>query len=277
MGDNKAPEAKDIADFCGKFPTKCIEINLIILDCFIFSILLIDLIFISWKDFSKNVLVVFIFIFIISIIILILIIILRYWRAKNVIKFEKKRNGKIIAVIAIALSFVINILFSIENFIFNDSLNKSKIPCEPKLSTINHYNYPHLYNSTILNKDIRRKLETCSNGESYNTKVKLLDQILMPVTIQTLQYFTMILFFLFITLYGRIKDGLDEPEKPKVFTVENVEQFSFNGENGNNANVVVYNNQNKEDEMDINNEGQNQNNRETITSELIDSQRNNLQ
>lgn len=276
MDDHKAPDPKDIADSCGKLSTKCIEINLIVLDCFISSLLLIDLIIISWKDFSKNVLVVFIFIFIISIVILILIIILRYWRSKNVIKFEKKRNGKNITVIAAVLSFVINILFFIEDYIFNESLNKSKIPCEPKLSTINHYNYPHLYNSTILNKDIRRKLETCSNGESYITKVKLLDQIMMPLTIGLLQYSTLLLFFLFITLYGRIKDGLEEPEKPKVFTVENVEQFSFNGEKGNNSNVVVYNNLNKKDEMDINNEGQNKDDLETITSELIDSQRKKL-
>ena len=265
--DNNDIEPKEIVEQIEKLPTKVIEIIIIVFLSFMFAIFLIDLIIIQWKDFSKKVLVVAIFCFIIIIVLLILSIIIRYWRAKNLIKTDKKRSGKIIALISIILSLILIILSQIENYLIENSLENSKIPCEP---IINNYHYPYnyiiknLYNSTIINKDIRRKLDSCPNGQDFIQKVRISDQILIKIAFGLLVNFSYILFGIFITILNRIKDGLDGPEKEKVFIVQNVEKLNF----------FRHNNEDKktDNKLCIKDEEQNKNKYETM-----DSQERNLQ
>ncbi len=173
--DNKKDDAdpKEVVELCEKLSSKGIEICLIILNSFIFALALIDLIIIKWEDFLKKFLVIFIFIFIICIINLILPIILRYWRAKNLIKTDKKRSGKILAIIGIVLSLISVILWEIEDYVFTNSLNNSKIPCEQiKVNPypLNNYNYANLYNKTLANRKKRRILETRLYSKSQSCR-----------------------------------------------------------------------------------------------------------
>ncbi len=98
-----------------------------------------------------------------------------------------------------------------------------------------------------------------------------------------LKYYSLIQFGVYIILTNRIRDGLDRPEKEKIFEVQNVEElhFTIQGNKTNDqANIVIYNNQNsqditKEKKMRTKNE-EITNDLDTIDFEAIDSQEKNL-
>ena len=213
MGDNndnnnnQIEGAKEIVELMEKLSAKPIEIIGIIFSSFLFVLLFIDLIIIKWSDFtkgSKKVLVLFVFIFLFSIVILIFSILIRYWRAKDLIKKEKKKAGKIISFLGIIFSFILIVLSNIESMFYESSLIYLIEPCEKITPTLNQYGYlsnhiiNNLYNSTIINKDIRRKLEICPAGQDYITNVRIVDEVMMKITIALLDYFYSILFGLFI-------------------------------------------------------------------------------
>ena len=247
-------------------------------------LLFIDLIIIKWSDFtkgSKKVLVLFVFIFLFSIVILIFSILIRYWRAKDLIKKEKKKAGKIISFLGIIFSFLLIVLSSIESIFYESSLIYLVEPCEKKITpTQNLYGYPYnhklnnLYNSTIINKDIRRKLEICPAGQDYITNVRIVDEVMMKITIALLDYFYSILFGLFIILLNRIKDGKDGPEeeKKKIFNNLEVESIQISKERGQ-SNITIYNTRKNRDDK---NARKDKNSIATNSAEPIDTQERNL-
>ena len=285
MGDNdkkfEGAEAKDVIENCEKLSAKAIEISTIILNSFIFALLFADLIIIKWSDFTKTtkrVLTLFIIIFLISIVLLIFSILLRYWRAKNLIKKEKKNTGRIIAFLGIILSFALIVFSNLDSIFFENSLIYLIEPCEKKAPILYPNGYPYnlkqnnLYNSTIINKDIRRKLEICPIGQDYIKNVRLVDEIMMKVTFAILEYFYSILFGFFIILLTRIKDGIDGPEKEKNFIVQNVESLRISIERGQ-SNIIEYLNKNNREKK---NEIQNRNILAINKVESIDTQERNL-
>ena len=221
--------------------------------------------------------VLFIFIFLFTFTILFFSIILRYWRAKSLIKTRKRKSGKIIALISIILSLFSVIFSNIESKVFEKNLNTLIIPCEPR-PTLNPYRYPYytylknVFNSTIINKDKRRKLDYCPIGQNYIKNVRFIDEFLMKLTTSLLEYSCSILFGLFIFLLNRIEDGIDGPEKKKIFIVQNVETLQFSKE-GDNSNIIVYNKRSIGDEKI---EIQNKNSLDTNNFEPINSQEKNL-
>ena len=291
MGDNndnnnnQIKEAKEIVELMEKLSAKPIEIIGIIFSSFLFVLLFIDLIIIKWSDFtkgSKKVLVLFVFIFLFSIVILIFSILIRYWRAKDLIKKEKKKAGKIISFLGIIFSFIIIVLSYIESMFYESSLIYLVEPCEKKITpTLNQYGYPYnhklnnLYNSTIINKDIRRKLEICPAGQDYITNVRIVDEIMMNITFALLNYFYTILFGLFIILLNRIKDGKDGPEKEeekKIFINLEVESIQISKERGQ-SNITIYNTRKNRDDK---NARKDKNSIATNSAEPIDTQERNL-
>lgn len=133
-------ETKDILDILNEFEklsSKTVEIISLIIGFFIFAISFIDLIIIKWKNISKNCLVLFIFMFIISIIILVLSIIIRYWRAKNLIKTDNKRKGHKISICCIILSIIFSLLSYIEFNVFKQNLLLRYL--DIVLATISYY------------------------------------------------------------------------------------------------------------------------------------------
>ena len=282
MGDNdnkiEGVDAKDVVETCEKLSAKSIEICVIILSSFIFVLLFADLIVIKWSDLtkgSKRVLVLFVFIFLLSIAILIFSILLRVWRAKDLIKKEKKKAGKIIALLGIILSFVLVVFSSIESMFYESCLIYLIEPCEKITPTLNQYGYPYnhklnnLYNSTIINKDIRRKLEICPYGKDYIINIRIVDEFMMKFTIAMLDYFYFILFGLFIILLTRISDGKDGPEeKEKIFKnlkVESIRIFKDRSQ----SDITIYNTRKNSEEK---NEIKDRNKITTNSSEPIESQ-----
>ena len=260
--DNDGVEPKDIVENIEKLPTKPIEIILKVLNSIFFVLLLIDLIIIKWNDFSKNVLILAIFYFIIVIILLIFCIILRYWRAKNLIKTDKKRNGKIIALIGVILSLTLIVLSQIEDYLIEKSLDNSKKPCEHKTIYDNYpynYKYKNLYNSTIVNIDIRRKLETCPTGQDFIRNIRLSDEIMIKINFGILLNFSFVLFGSYIIILNRIRNGQDEPEKKKIFIDSAVQTLDFSELN--------YKDKNKNNKLYIRDDEQNKNNYETMNSQ----------
>lgn len=284
--DNKdEPNPKEVVELCEKLSSKAIEICLIILNSFNFALPLIDLFIIKWKDFSKSVLVIFIFIFIICIIHLILPIILRCWRAKNIIKTDKKKSGKNLAIIGIILSIISVILWEIEDYNFANSLNNLKRPCQQiKVNPypLNNFNYANYYNKTLSNKEKRRILEICPPGQDYILEARFVDLFLGYFSIYMLKYFSLLQLGIYIILKNRIRDGLDGPEKEKIFVIQNVEElhFSMQGNKANDqAKVKIYNNRNNQDITEGNKMRANEeitNNSDKICVETIDSQERNL-
>ena len=71
-------------------------------------------------------------------------------------------------------------------------------PCEKITPTLNQYDYlsnhiiNNLYNSTIINKNIRRKLEICPTGQDNITNVRIVDKVMMKLTIVGLSLFYII-------------------------------------------------------------------------------------
>ena len=136
MGDNdikiEGPESKDVLEACEKLNAKPIEIFVIILSSFIFVLVFASLIVIKWSDLtkgSKRVLVLFVFIFLLSIAILIFSILIRVWRAKDLIKKERKKAGKIIAFLSIIFSILLIVFSSIESMFYEKSLIYLIVPC----------------------------------------------------------------------------------------------------------------------------------------------------
>ena len=78
-------------------------------------------------------------------------------------------------------------------------------PCEKITPTLNQYGYlsnhiiNNLYNSTIINKNIRRKLEICPTGQDNITNVRIVDKVMMKLTIVGLS-----LFYIIRSLYNFI-------------------------------------------------------------------------
>lgn len=271
------PDPDKVLELSEKLPARTIEIFTIIINSFIFALLIIDSLVIKWSHFKKEVLVLFIFIFLFIFTILFFSIILRYWRAKSLIKTRKKKSGIIIALISIILSLFSVIFSNIESIVFEKNLNNLIIPCEPK-PTINPYGYSYytylnnLYNSSIINKDKRRKLDYCPDGQNYIKNVRIIDELMMKLTTSLLEYFYSILFGLFIFLFNRIERGIDGPEKKNIFIVQNVETLQFS-KNGDNSNIIVYNKRSNGDER---NKIQNKNSLDTDNFEPINSQEKNL-
>jgi len=241
MGDNdikiEGPESKDVVETCEKLNAKPIEIFVIILSSFLFVLVFASLIVIKWSDLtkgSKRVLVLFVFIFLLSIVILIFSILIRVWRAKDLIKKERKKAGKIIAFLSIIFSFLLIAFSNIESMFYEKSLIYLIEPCVKITPTLNPYGYPYnhklnnLYNSTLINKDIRRKLEICPNGKDYIINIRLVDELMMKISIAFLDYLGSILFGLFIILLTRISDGKDGPEeKKKNLKIWKLNHFEF--------------------------------------------------
>ena len=281
--DNDAKEKiKDCLEILEKISSKAVEIFSITINSIIFVLLILNISFIKWKNLRKGDLVLFIFMFIISIIILVLSIIIRIWRSKNIIKTLYKKKGSIIAIICIVLSLIFIILTYVEIYYFNDSVNKAKIPC-PK----NNYYYPYYnplnlqINKTLFNNDIRR-LDSCKNGVEYITSVSLLDLLLASISLCLFQYFSYIIFGIWLILRKRIKEGLDGPEKAKIFEFQKVNNLNIPPVNDSNSNGVTSNNQKNIQNVDVNsniiniNQNKNPNNLNQINLEIIDSQEKNL-
>ena len=65
-----------------------------------------------------------------------------------------------------------------------------------------------------------------------------------------LKYFSLLQLGIYIILMNRIRDGLDGPEKEKIFVVQNVEELHFfikGNKTNDQTKVKIYNNRNIQD------------------------------
>ena len=154
-------------------------------------------------------------------------------------------------------------------------------PCEKIAPTLNQNGYlsnhiiNNLYNSTIINKNIRRKLEICPTGQDNIINVRIVDEVMMKLTIVLLDYLYSILFGLFIILLTRIIDGkdwLEEKEKEKIFINLKDESIQISKERGQ-SNITIYNTRKNKDDKNVR---KGKNSIATNSTELIDSQERNL-
>ena len=265
-------ELNETTEHCGKFSSKCIEICSIILYSFLFVLVMSSLIIIKWKYLSGFDLFVFILMLLITIVNLILSIIIRYWRAKSLIKTDKKSKGNSISKACIALSLVLVILCFIEYISFNNSIDSAKLPCEYKnYQTIYYNNLCNLYQKKIKLKLIReniRRLEPCPPGQTYIQPLRFIDIFLGLFCIYFMQALSYSGFAIWLILKQRIDNKLDGPEKEKIFIKQNIETLSFLREvgEGDKSNIIIYNNENNiEQNNDIMKE---------IKPEIVDTQRN---
>lgn len=181
---------------------------------------------------------------------LILSIIIRKWRAKDLIKTDKKNAGNSISKACIALSIILLALSYIEDFSFKESIDNAKMPCQYTI------NYPTNYFCNNLYKQYQQKirrlesLEPCPSGQTYIQPLRIIDFVMGYASIYFMQILSYIGFGIWLILKGRIDNKLDGPEKEKIFIKENVETLCFLRDQDN-SNIIVYNNKNNNEQNKI--------------------------
>ena len=106
--------------------SKAMEINIIIFNSISFVLIFICFTAIKWKEIPYPHLIAFLLMFIIIIIDLIFSSFIRYWRAKNLIKTEKKNIGNIFCIISFTISFILSLGTFLELIYFNAILEKDE-------------------------------------------------------------------------------------------------------------------------------------------------------
>ena len=119
--------------------TKTLEIVLICLNSISFILLLFCLIVIKWKELNAADAAFFSIMFIMSILFLIFSILLRYWRAKNLIKGVRKRTGISFCTAGLILVIINFIICLIEEIVFTISFYKADYPCRNFDNTVYIY------------------------------------------------------------------------------------------------------------------------------------------
>ena len=112
--------------------SKSLEINLIVYNSISLILFLISLIIIPWDELSKANLAFFIIMFLINIICLIFSSLIRYWRAKNLIKEEKRSLGNSLSIAGSTLTIIQFILCIIEEIIIAIGISRANYPCDDR-------------------------------------------------------------------------------------------------------------------------------------------------
>ena len=194
------------------------------------------LIAIKWSKIPGVNLALFIIMFIIVLINLAFIIMLRYWRAKGIIKTTKKNIGTNISVICFALIIICLIICVVENFVISYAFQSVNYPClNYKYSNDQYYNdyyyQGNYYYYKIKNNNTEniRNLNTdsdidklCANKDKYyDTKIISDGEYTLSYSALCYLEVTLILgMWIYLLLRRRIFQGLDGPSIPSTGQVQ---------------------------------------------------------
>ena len=184
--------------------TKTLEIILIALNSISAVAIFLCLVIIKWSEISKANLALFIIMFLINIVYLVFSIILRYWRAKNLIKEEKKSLGTSFSIAGFSLAIIQFILCLIEEIVFIIGTFRANYPCRGKNSEYsNEYHYFRRI-STKVNCYVE-------SPDYYTGAISDWQEFLAYITFSYLEIAIIFAIILFNLLRNRIEHKLDGP------------------------------------------------------------------
>lgn len=187
--------------------TKTLEIILIVLNSISAVAIFLCLVIIKWNEISKANLALFIIMFLINIVYLIFSVILRYWRAKNLIKDEKRSLGNSLSLAGFSLVIIQFILCLIEEIVFIIGTLKANYPCRSKNS--DYYNPYYRRISTKVNCEIE-------SSSYYTGAISDWQEFIAYITFSYLEIAIIFAIILFNLLKNRIEHRLDGPPQVQI-------------------------------------------------------------
>ena len=207
--------------------TRTLEIISIIFHSIQTIFLLICFIVIKWSIIPVINLAMFILMMMIILTNLTFIIMLRYWRAKGIIKTTKRNLGINIATIGFALIIICLIICIIEDFLISYGFYTANYPCINYKYNNDQNNNDYYYNGNIYyyktrnsNRENIRNLSTdsdndefCADKETYYYAGVISDEeyILSYFTLSYLEISSVLGIWIWFLLRRRIIQGLDRP------------------------------------------------------------------
>ena len=187
---------------------KALEITLIVLNGIAFFLLFLCLVIIKWSRLYTANILFFLLMFFIEIACIIFLIFLRYWRAYNRIKTDKKYTGMVFCSVGMGITITNFFVVLVETVILFVNFTDLDFPC---YSLVNDSS-THTYYYRVLDSIYTR--ETCKVlGKDYDAKVISYGEYW--ISIITFSYCILAFFFLnfmWYVLRRRILLGIDEPE-----------------------------------------------------------------
>ena len=188
--------------------TKTLEIISIVFNSIAFFLIFLSLIIIKWKELSKANLVFFILMLLITTCCLVFAIFLRYWRAADLIKNNKKSIGASFAVATLVLVIIHFIMCLIEEIVFSISFYRANYPC---------YNMNDIYYDNYSYRRMGSNVDCSKESSSYFEENITFGQYFMAyVTFSYLEIYLILEMIICHILKIRIKLDLDGPQPINV-------------------------------------------------------------
>ena len=188
--------------------TKTLEIALIILNSISFVLIILCLGIIKFNEMPKANLALFIIMLLINLAYLIFSIILRYWRAKNVIKEDKRSLGVSLSQAGLILGIVQFIFCLIEEIVFIIGCYRTNHPCyrNDEYYNGNYHYYRRISSVDCFNKDSSYYIDVITWGQEF----------IAYITFSYLEIAIIFAIILFHLLKNRIQMKLDGPPQVHI-------------------------------------------------------------